>query len=118
MIKIVQRMANDIAILEISGSMSRGHGSVELRQKFDDLLGAGKRKVLLNLVDVRFMDSAAIGETVGGHKRLEAAGGALKVVAAPRSNPHELMRLVALDEVLDLHPSESEALGSFGPAAG
>src|SRR5438445_10130338 len=59
---IKERQAGDVTILDLSGSVRIGEGSIALRNAIRGLVEGGKNKILLNLGGVNYMDSSGIGE--------------------------------------------------------
>ena len=64
--KASTRQVDGVTIVDLSGRITLGEGSVVLRDTVKDLLGKGQKKILLNLGDVSYIDSSGIGELVAG----------------------------------------------------
>src|SRR5439155_12974003 len=79
-LNIKERQVGDVAILDLSGKITIGEGSVQLREKVRQLLNDGKKKVLLNLGDVSYVDSSGIGELVSSYTTTRNQGGQLKLL--------------------------------------
>ena len=62
--KISTRQVDGVTIVDCSGRITLGEGSVTLRDLVRDLLSKGQKKILLNLGDVNYIDSSGIGELV------------------------------------------------------
>ena len=58
---------SDVAVVDFSGRITLGEGSALLRDTIRNLTSIGKKKILLNLADVDYIDSAGIGELVGAY---------------------------------------------------
>ena len=65
--KTSTRQVNGVTIVDLSGRITLGEGSVVLRETIRDLLGKGDKKILLNLGDVSYIDSSGIGELVSAY---------------------------------------------------
>ena len=103
-----------VNLLEFSGRMTLSGGGVEaLRKSFNELIAGGERTFLFDLSEVRFMDSASIGELVSSHKRVSAHGGTVKVVTRQDSKVRDLLAITHLDKVLEVFVGQEEALDSF-----
>ena len=74
-LNIKERQAGDVTILDLSGKVTIGEGSVQLREVVKRLLEEGKKKILLNLGDVSYVDSSGIGELVSSYTTTNNAGG-------------------------------------------
>jgi len=62
--KSSSRQIDGITVLDLSGRITLGEGSVILRDTIRDLIGRGQKRILLNLGDVSYIDSSGIGELV------------------------------------------------------
>jgi anti-sigma B factor antagonist len=102
----------DIAIVDFSGRITLGEGSAMLRKMVRDLVGVGKRKILLNLADVDYIDSSGIGELVGAYTSVRSAQGELKLVYLTK-RVHDIIQITRLFTVFDVQPDEAAAVRSF-----
>lgn len=106
------RDIGDVAVLDLSGKLTRADGSDVLRSAVDALLAGGRNRVLLNLAHVPYMDSAGIGEIVSAHKRMTATGGTVKLLN-PMKRVYDVLQLVKLDSIFETYQDEPTALASF-----
>jgi anti-sigma B factor antagonist len=111
-LSIKQREAGDITILDLSGKITIGEGSVQLRETVRNLLDAGRKKILLNLGDVSYVDSSGIGELVSSYSTANKAGGSLKLLNLTKKI-QDLLAITKLLTVFEIHDSEEAALASF-----
>ena len=111
-LNIKQREAGDITILDLSGKITIGEGSVQLREAVRNLLDAGRKKILLNLGDVSYVDSSGIGELVSSYSTANKAGGSLKLLNLTKKI-QDLLAITKLLTVFEIHDSEEGALASF-----
>jgi anti-sigma B factor antagonist len=107
------RKKNDVTILDISGKLTIGQGDVQLREKFQELLDAGGKKFVFNMLKVPYVDSAGLGETVACHKRVKERGGIIRLVMAPQSKSQAVFVLAALDRVFEIYPDVEKAEAAF-----
>lgn len=112
-ISINERQAGDVTILDLSGKITIGEGSVILRQKVRDLLAGGKNKILLNLGDVSYVDSSGIGELVSSYTTVRNQQGALKLLNLTEKI-QDLLAITKLLTVFEVFEDEGDALASFG----
>ncbi len=110
--KITQRTAGDITVLDLEGRIVLGEGDEVLRNKVREVIAAGSRKVLLNLGGVSYVDSAGLGELVRCHTRLAREGGEIKLVHLTE-RMEDLLQITKLVTVFETHDSEKDALASF-----
>jgi anti-sigma B factor antagonist len=81
----------------------------ELKLRLQEVIGAGARKVLVDLSAVTFLDSTTLGVLVGMIKRLSELGGALAIVCDSR-NILTIFEITNLDTVLNICSSTDEAV--------
>jgi len=111
-ITITERQAGDVTILDLSGKVTIGEGSVALRTTIRRLLGEGKNKILLNLGGVGYIDSSGIGELVSSYTAIGKDGGQLKLLNLTQKL-QDLLTITKLLTVFDVYESEADALNSF-----
>ena len=109
---INQRQAGDVTILDLSGKITIGEGSVQLREAVKDLLANGKKKILLNLGDVSYVDSSGIGELVSSYTTTSNQGGQLKLLSLGKKIK-DLLMITKLLTVFQTYDDEQEAIASF-----
>ena len=78
--KTSTRQVDGVTIVDCSGRITLGEGSVILRDTVRELLGKGNKKILLNLGDVNYIDSSGIGELVSAFTTVRNQGGELKLL--------------------------------------
>ena len=106
------RRLDDVVILDISGRITLGEGAVTLREELQKLLNAGERKLVMNLEDVDYIDSAGLGELVTSFTVVRAQGGQLKLLKLTH-RIHDLLQITKLLTVFDAFESETEAIKSL-----
>ena len=112
MFSISERTASDITILDLSGKITIGEGSVKLREKVRQLLNDGKKKILLNLGDVSYVDSSGIGELVSSYTTTRNQGGQLKLLNLTKKI-QDLLSITKLLTVFETFDNERAALDSY-----
>ena len=110
--KVSTRQVDGVTIVDCSGRITLGEGSVVLRDTIDGLLGKGQKKILLNLGDVNYIDSSGIGELVRNYLTVIKSGGTLKVVGLS-DKVEEILKITQLYKVFPEFPDEEAALKSF-----
>ncbi|HEY6327930.1 MAG TPA: STAS domain-containing protein [Blastocatellia bacterium] len=111
-LSIKERQAGDVVVVDLSGKITIGEGSVELREKIRTLLAEGKKKILLNLGDVGYVDSSGIGELVSSLTTTNNQGGQLKLLNLTKKI-RDLLMITKLLTVFETFDSEQEAVASF-----
>ena len=107
-----ERQAGDVTILDLTGEVRIGEGSIALRDSIRKLADAGKNKVLLNLAGVKYMDSSGVGELIANYTTLSRQGGQLKLLSLT-DKIQNLLVITKLLTVFDSYDNEAEALKSF-----
>jgi anti-sigma B factor antagonist len=113
--KLSTRQVDGVTILDLSGRITLGEGSVQLRDAIRDLLGKGQKKILLNLADVNYIDSSGIGELVSAYTTVRNQGGELKLLNLTKK-VHDLLQITKLYTVFDIKDDEASAIASYSRA--
>ena len=111
--KASTRQVDGVTIVDLSGRITLGEGSVVLRDTIKDLLGKGQKKILLNLGDVSYIDSSGIGELVSAFTSVRNQGGELKLLNLTKK-VHDLLQITKLYTVFDVKDDEAAAVKAFG----
>jgi anti-anti-sigma factor len=110
--KLRERSAGDVTILELSGRLVLDDGDVLLRERVNDLIGRGKLKFVVDLKDVIYIDSCGLGVLIAKLVSVRNKGGDLKLLhMSPRS--HRVFEICKLDDVFDSYDTEDGAVASF-----
>jgi len=110
-LRIVQRDVGPVTVLDLAGKLA-GEAGETLTDRIDDLLAAGRRQLILNLRNVSFVDSAALGGLLASHTTVARAGGRLKLLGLTE-RVRDLMVTTRLETVFDTFRAEDDALRSF-----
>ena len=111
-LNIRERQAGDVTILDMDGKITIGEGSVAVRSAVRRLLEEGKKKILLNLAGVGYVDSSGIGELVSSFTTINREGGQLKLLNLTQKI-QDLLAITKLLTVFDTYDDESQALNSY-----
>lgn len=109
---IASREVDGVTVLDLSGRITLGEGSVQLRDAIRDLIGKGSKNILLNLGDVNYIDSSGLGELVSAFTTSKNQGAQLKLLNLTKK-VHDLLQLTKLYTVFDIYDDEATAIGSF-----
>ena len=111
--QIGERMAGDVAIVEIAGDITLNKGGdVIIKDKVQSLLQQGKRKLLLDLGNVSYVDSAGLGQLVQVFATTRHLGGSLKLLHVTK-RLEDLLVLTKLLTIFESYDDEAEAIASF-----
>jgi len=111
-LKTSTRQVDGVNIVDCSGRITLGEGSVVLRDQVKDLLSKGQKKILLNLGDVNYIDSSGIGELVSAYTTVKNQGGELKLLNLTKK-VHDLLQITKLYTVFDVKDDETAAVKAF-----
>ena len=111
-LQIVERDTNGVTVLELVGRVVLGDESNQLRTKLKDLLAAGKTKVVLDLAEVKYIDSAGLGTLVAGFTTAQNQGANLKLANLTKKFDEQL-HITKLVTVFDVYETVDEAVKSF-----
>jgi anti-sigma B factor antagonist len=111
-LKIDTREVAHIIILDITGRIVLGDEIGTLRDAVRALVAEGKKKIILNLVGVDYIDSSGVGELVGSFTTVRNAGGELKLLNLTQK-VHDVLHVTKLYTVFDIKDDEFTAVRSF-----
>jgi anti-sigma B factor antagonist len=131
MLEYKTRQSGDVTIIDLKGPITLGEALAHGLESDDKanagvrpmlvgeivrrLLQQGRRKILLNLQDVSYIDSSGIGELVGAFTSVQGQGGQLKLLN-PVAKVVNVLRLTRLDHLFPVETDETAAIQSFSPA--
>src|SRR5499426_1430037 len=110
--QIDERVASGVTILDLKGKITLGEGDEVLRDRISQLLQKGNKKILLNLADVPYIDSAGLGEVVRTYTTVSRQGGQLKLVNLTKRIT-DLLMITKLLTVFETFETEQDALKSY-----
>ena len=116
-LNIRERQAGDVTILDLEGKITIGEGNVALRSAVRRLVQEGKKKVLLNLSGVSYMDSSGIGELVSSHTTISREQGQLKMLGLGEKMSRPAYGVAAYLQragyrIIPVHPNASAVLAT------
>ena len=110
--QLEEHVIGEVTILALSGRMIRNDHFGTLTERVQGLARAGRRKLVLELGAVSYMDSMCLGEIIGGLVTMRKQGGALHLANLPE-HVERLMTMVGLTSVFQTFGSEQEAVRSL-----
>jgi anti-sigma B factor antagonist len=110
------RVSGGVAIVTVKGRVTAGAMSERLRATLLEYFEQGHQRLLADLAEVEYMDSAGLGELVAAYAALTRRGGALHLMRPPR-RIRELLKITRLDELFVVCDDEEAGLASFGPGS-
>ena len=110
--KIEERHAGNVTVLEVHGRITLGEGDIQLRNRILETIDQGARKILLNLKGVSFIDSAGIGELVAAYTTAKNRNVDLRLCELSKKL-RDLLVITRLITVFRVYATEQEALQAF-----
>jgi anti-sigma B factor antagonist len=114
--QIEERKIGDVVMLDLQGKITLGQGDELLKDKVNSLVNQGHRKIVLNLADVPYIDSAGLGEIVRTYTTVSKNGGSLKLLNLTKRIT-DLLAITKLLTVFETFETESDAVRSFSASA-
>lgn len=109
---IEERVVGEVTILDLKGKITLGEGDEVLKDKINSLILQNRKRILLNLEEVPYIDSAGLGEIVRTYTTVSRQGGQLKLVNLTKRIT-DLLMITKLLTVFETFDSEQDALKSF-----
>lgn len=110
--EIAERTVGDVTVLDLRGKMTLGEGDELLKDKINSMLANGRKKLILNLEGVPYIDSAGLGEIVRTYTTVSRQGGSLKLLNLTK-RIEDLLSITKLLTVFETFDTEAEAVKSF-----
>jgi anti-sigma B factor antagonist len=111
-LNIVEKETDGVTILVLSGRVTLGEESNQLRSKVKDVLSRGKTRLVLDLADVSYIDSAGLGTLVAGYTSAQNQGSSMKLANLTKKF-NEQLHITKLVTVFDVYDSVTDAVKSF-----
>jgi anti-sigma B factor antagonist len=111
-LKITQREVDGVDVMALEGRIVLGEESNALREGVKALLAKGQKRIVLNMTNVTYIDSAGLGTLVASHHSAKAQGASLRL-SNLGSKFQEVLQVTKLLTVFDVYDSEAAAVRSF-----
>lgn len=99
------------SIVDLQGEVDV-YTAPQLKQQIITMLDSGVKHIVVNLADVEYLDSTALGVLIGGLKRLREREGTLDLIC-PNPRIKRIFEITGLDKIFDMYTTEAEALGAL-----
>ena len=116
-LKMTNREVDGVSVVALDGRIVLGEESNALREKVKALIAEGKKKIVLNMDSITFIDSAGLGTLVAAHHSAKSQGAALRLCHLG-SKFQEVLQITKLLTVFDVYDTEAAAVASFSKSAG
>ena len=114
--QIEERTVGEVVVLDLKGRITLGEGDQLLKDKVNSLVNQGRKRIILNLAGVPYIDSAGLGEIVGSYTTVSRQSGSLKLLNLTKKIT-DLLAITKLLTVFETFDSEDEAVRSFSASA-
>ena len=111
-LEITQREGNGIYRLALRGRLVLGDENIGFRTAIENLLAAGVTRIVVNLEQVNYVDSAGLGALIEGHRKTKAKGGRLMLTNL-RPNFKQALEMAKLLTIFETSPTEAAAVAGF-----
>jgi len=101
-----------VSVLELKGTITLGGGDVTMRDRIKELLGQDKKRIVIDLGEVSFMDSTGLGELVAAYTTARHQQATLKLANLTKKIK-DLLSITQLAAVFETYESLDEAIASF-----
>ncbi len=111
-VKMTDSEVDGVSVLELDGRIVLGEESNSLREKLKSMVAAGKRRIVLNLSNIKYIDSAGLGALVAAHVSAKNQGSSLRLCNLGQKF-HEVLQVTRLLTVFDVYDTQAAAISSF-----
>ena len=111
-VKMTNSEIDGVSVVEMAGRIELGEESNSLREKLKSLMAAGKKKIVLNMANITYIDSAGLGTLVAAHLSAKNQGASVRLCQLGKKF-HEVMQITKLLTVFDVYDTEAAAVSSF-----
>lgn len=111
-LRIAEVQVGDVTILRMSGRLELEEGDIVFRDYVNRLVDEGRVKIVLDVKEVKRIDSAGIGMLVSKYLSTQKSGGTIKLLHLTRRSDH-LMDITRLATVFEIFEDEADAVRSF-----
>jgi anti-sigma B factor antagonist len=112
-LNISNKQVGDVSVVVLKGRIVLGEGSSALRERIKSLVDDGRKKIVLNMENVTYIDSAGLGTLVAAHISAKKQDAALHL-SDLGNKFHEVLQITRLLTVFNVYTTEAEAISSFG----
>jgi anti-sigma B factor antagonist len=110
--KFKSRESKGVTIIELTGNVMGGPDATSLNEQLHKLIEGNKKKVVVDLEEVKFINSSGLGMLIGGLTTLRNSGGDMKLARASQKI-EDLLKMTKLTTVFDIHQDVNHAVAAF-----
>lgn len=109
-VELQRRTEQDIEILDVSGELDI-YTSPKLRSAIQEVLGGGRARLVVNLLNTTYLDSTALSVLTSALKQARDAGGTVALVYN-QPQIEKIFTITGLHEVFPVFRTEPEAVSA------
>ena len=111
-LKMADREADGVSVVVLEGRIVLGEESNALREKLKNLIAEGKKKIVLNMDNIEYIDSSGLGTLVAAHCSAKTRGASLRLCHLG-SKFQEVLQITKLVTIFDVYDTKAAAVASF-----
>ena len=115
-VRMTNSEVDGVSVVALDGQIVLGEESNSLREKLKSLIAQGKKKIVLNMANIKYIDSAGVGTLVAAHISATTQGASVRLCHLGRKF-HEVLQITKLLTVFDVYDTEVAAVSSFEEAS-
>jgi anti-sigma B factor antagonist len=111
-VKITNHEVNGVSVVALDGRIVLGEESTSVREKLKSMTAAGKKNIVLNMDNIKYIDSAGLGTLIAAHLSAKKQGASLRLSNLGHKF-REVLQLTKLLTVFEVYDTEAAAVSSF-----
>jgi len=111
-IKMTNSEVDGVSVVTLDGRIVLGEESNSLRERLKSMLAEGKKKIVLDMANIKYIDSSGLGTLVAAHVSAKTQGASVRLCNLGKKF-HEVMQITKLLTVFDVYDTEAAAVSSF-----
>jgi anti-sigma B factor antagonist len=114
-LEIANSEIDDVTVLELDGRIALGEESNSLREKLKSMVAAGTKKIVLNVANIKYIDSTGLSTLVAAHVSAKTQGASVRLCHLSQKF-HDILEVTELLIVFDVYDTQAAAVSSFQAA--
>jgi anti-sigma B factor antagonist len=111
-VKMTNSEVDGVSVVALDGRIVLGEESNSLRDKLKSLIAQGKKKIVLNMANIKYIDSAGLGTLIAVHVSAKTQGASVRLCHLGRKF-HEVLQITKLLTIFDVYDTQAAAVSSF-----
>jgi anti-sigma B factor antagonist len=111
-LRIANSEVDSVTVLELDGRIALGEESNSLREKLKGMVAAGTKKIVLNVANIKYIDSTGLGTLVAANVSAKTQGASVRLCHLGQKF-HDILQVTKLVNVFDVYDTQAAAVSSF-----